>query len=119
MQHRHRHRPLLSRQGLSGRRDGLVMTSLMIDLMATAAGVFVTGATGSVGSAVADSLVDRGQLVVAAVREDGAATRVPFGAIPRAFDFGVSPRRLDLALAGCDRLFLMRPPAIEDVRTFL
>jgi uncharacterized protein YbjT (DUF2867 family) len=91
----------------------------MIDLMTTAPGVFVTGATGSVGSAVAESLLDCGQLVVAAVREDAPTARLPSGAVPRVFDFGMSPRRLDLALAGCDRLFLMRPPAIEDVRTFL
>ncbi|WP_350349526.1 SDR family oxidoreductase [Agromyces sp. G08B096] len=81
--------------------------------------VFVAGATGIVGGAVARSLVDRGVPVVAAVRDEADAARLPHGVTPRSFDFGMTPAELDSALEGCDRLFLMRPPAIEDVRTYL
>lgn len=81
--------------------------------------VFVTGATGIVGSAVIDSLLERGTRVVAASRHESDAARIPPGAEPRRFDFGMKGDELEDALDGCDRLFLMRPPAIEDMRTFL
>jgi len=81
--------------------------------------VFVTGATGIVGSAVIDSLLERGTRVVAATRHESDATRIPAGAESRRFDFGMTGDELEAVLDGCDRLFLMRPPAIEDVRTFL
>ncbi|MRG60727.1 NAD(P)H-binding protein [Agromyces sp. CFH 90414] len=81
--------------------------------------VFVTGATGIVGGGVARSLLERGVPVVAAVRSEADAARLPEGVVARRFEFGMAPAEIELALAGCDRLFLMRPPAIEDVRTFL
>jgi uncharacterized protein YbjT (DUF2867 family) len=81
--------------------------------------VFVTGATGTVGSAVAKSLLERGQRVVAGVRSPHDADRLPSGAEAREFSFGATPSELARCLAGVDRLFLMRPPAIADVRTFL
>ncbi|MEJ3405742.1 SDR family oxidoreductase [Rathayibacter sp. YIM 133350] len=81
--------------------------------------VFVTGATGIVGSSVTEHLLARGQRVVAAVRGAADAGRVPVGAEIRQFEFGSSDAELDAALQGCDRLFLMRPPAIEDVKTYL
>ncbi|WP_165066613.1 NmrA family NAD(P)-binding protein [Marisediminicola senii] len=93
----------------------------------SAPAVFVTGATGTVGAAVVSSLLARGQRVVAATREDPSAASsatqgpaaAPAGVEWRHFEFGMPSRRMDAALEGCDRLFLMRPPAIDDVRTFL
>lgn len=81
--------------------------------------VFVTGATGTVGSAVVAHLLGRGEPVVAGVLNDASAAMVPDGARARRFDFGAPQARLRAALAGCDRLFLMRPPAIADVRRYL
>ncbi len=81
--------------------------------------VFVTGSTGTVGSAVVGNLLRRAQRVVAAVRTDCDEARLPAGAEARSFEFGTDPTQLRTVLDGCDRLFLMRPPAIEDVATYL
>lgn len=81
--------------------------------------VFVTGATGTVGSAVVQHLLAAGQDVVAAVRSDADEARVPAGAQARLFDLAGAPGALRAALRGTDRLFLMRPPAIADVATYL
>lgn len=77
--------------------------------------VFVTGATGSVGSAVVAHLLQRGERVIAAVRTPGDAQRLPEGAEARVFEFGPDVDAATAALEGCDRLFLLRPPPIEDV----
>lgn len=81
--------------------------------------VFVTGATGTVGSAVVDFLRQRDQQVIAAVTSAGDAVKLPDGVEPRVFRFGLSPADLNSSLEGVDRVFLMRPPQIEDVRTYL
>ena len=81
--------------------------------------VLVTGATGTVGDAVTEFLLERGTSVLGAVRNDDGATRLREGVQARHFDFSMSPAELDQALDGCDRLFLMRPPAIADVQTYL
>lgn len=80
--------------------------------------VFVTGATGIVGSAVVRELALLGEPVVAAVRDPGARDW-PGGVTPRRFDFGLPAAGLEQALEGVDRLFLLRPPAIADVEARL
>ena len=77
--------------------------------------VLVTGATGTVGTSVVDHLLRLGEPVLAGVRDPDAAARLPRGAEPRPFRFGAPAAELDAALAGADRLFLLRPPAIADV----
>jgi uncharacterized protein YbjT (DUF2867 family) len=79
--------------------------------------VLITGATGNVGAAVARHLLARGEAVVSAVR-DAADSAVVAGSEPRAFDFE-NPSGWADALAGVDRLFLLRPPAIADVQQHL
>ena len=82
-------------------------------------GVFVTGATGTVGSAVVQHLLARGERVVAAGRDAQAAGGLPEAVEAREFSFEMSPQELARCMAGTDRLFLMRPPPIVDVEKFL
>ncbi len=79
--------------------------------------VLVTGATGNVGAAVVRHLLARGESVISAVR-DASDPAVVNGSEARAFDFENSSGWTD-ALAGVDRLFLLRPPAIADVQEHL
>lgn len=81
--------------------------------------IFVTGSTGIVGSAVVENLLHRKEEVIAAVRSPAGAERLPAGATAREFDFGWEPERLGAVLNGVDRIFLMRPPPIEDVQRYL
>lgn len=79
--------------------------------------VLVTGASGTVGRPLVTALVAAGQQVRAAVRDPQSALFPP----------GVEVVRLDLldpstagpALVDVDRIFVMRPPAISDVRNAL
>lgn len=82
-------------------------------------GVFVTGATGTVGAAVAAQLAARGERVIAGVRSGHAARRLPDGVDARLFEFASTPEQLRRVMGGADRLFLMRPPQIADVTRFL
>ena len=71
--------------------------------------VVVTGATGTVGSSVLQSLLDAGVQAVAAVRQpDGR--NLPTAADRVAYDV-TRPETFAPALAGADGLFLMLPPA--------
>lgn len=81
--------------------------------------VFVTGATGTVGSAVVTHLLERGESVVAAALDVADAEKVPTGAETRLFEFGKPASDLRAALNDCDRMFLMRPPAIANVQRYL
>lgn len=79
----------------------------------------VTGATGNVGRAVVDALSRRGM----AVRAAGSAPerlRAMLGSDVEVvrLDFW-DPSTFAPALAGCDGVFLMRPPAIAQVRRTL
>ncbi|MEP0549150.1 MAG: SDR family oxidoreductase [Rhodothermales bacterium] len=78
--------------------------------------IVVTGATGTVGRAVAERAVADGHEVVAAVRNVEAD--LPDGARAVAFDF-TRPETFAPALAGADGLFLLRPPAISDAARFV
>ncbi|AQX14966.1 hypothetical protein BKM78_02745 [Tessaracoccus sp. T2.5-30] len=81
--------------------------------------MFLTGATGTVGAAVAAQLAARGERVIAGVRSGHAARRLPDGVEARLFDFASPPEQLRRVMGGADRLFLMRPPQIADVQRFL
>lgn len=81
--------------------------------------ILITGATGNVGGPALRSLLAEGHQVVAAVREPErarAALALPCDYVP--FDFG-RPETHRPALAGVDRLFLMRPPAISNLAALL
>lgn len=77
--------------------------------------VLVTGASGHVGRAVLDAATRLGLPVTAALRGPAAA---PAGVPSVAFDF-MDARTWPRALAGHDRVFLLRPPAIADMRATL
>jgi uncharacterized protein YbjT (DUF2867 family) len=81
--------------------------------------VLVTGATGNVGSAVVRALLAKG-MAVRAAGSDLARLRLLLGpqvAVAQ-LDF-YQPATFAAALMGCERLFLMRPPAISQVRRTL
>lgn len=75
--------------------------------------ILVTGATGNVGASTVAALVARGATVRAAVPRP---TEVP-GAEAARFDF--ADRATWEVAAGCDALFLLRPPPIGDTRRTL
>lgn len=72
--------------------------------------VLVTGATGTVGDAVTEFLLQRGASVLDGIRNANDADRLREGVEARHFDFSMMPAELENALDGCDRMFLMRPP---------
>lgn len=71
-------------------------------------GILITGASGNVGREVLRALRSKGLHARAALRE-------PRGEDAVALDF-TDPATWDAALEGVGRLFLVRPPAISDVR---
>ncbi len=84
--------------------------------MATPGCILVIGATGTVGSSVVTRLLSDGEPVRAAVQDLGET--VPDGAQPVRFDFA-EPATWEAALSGVDRMFLIRPPAVSDVKRYL
>ena len=79
--------------------------------------ILVTGASGSVGRYVVRGLVEAGYPVRAAVTSaTGAAPAAGVQAVR--FDFADADTYAP-ALQGVDRVFLMRPPAISDVKRYL
>lgn len=78
--------------------------------------IVVTGATGTVGGLVVEALAEQDVPVRAAVRDpDAAAAALPDECTPVRFDFD-RPETYARAFQGVARLFLVRPPAISDVR---
>ena len=73
--------------------------------------VLVTGANGSVGRFVASALTEQGVPVRQAVSRVDSRTAVD----QVRFDFA-DPGTWEAALDGVDRVFLMRPPAISDIK---
>ncbi len=76
--------------------------------------VLVTGASGTVGHSVVEQLLAAGQRVRAGVPDPDDAG-LPAGVEVVRLDFA-DPSTAGPAMAGVDRLFLLRPPAISDVR---
>ncbi len=74
--------------------------------------VLVTGASGNVGGPLVEHLLQGGANVLVASRE---GKRAPAGATAVRFDFE-DPSTHAPAMAGVDKLFLMRPPAVTDVK---
>lgn len=79
--------------------------------------VLVVGATGTVGRPLVAELLGAGQQVRAGVRDPDRAD-LPAGAVPVRLDLD-DPATVAPALGEADLLFLMRPPAMSDVRTGL
>lgn len=78
--------------------------------------IFITGATGNVGRAAVAWLAEQQQPVVAGVRNPkDLPPGYPAGAQVRHFDFH-APDTFAGALAGCNRLLLVRPPALANVQ---
>jgi len=79
--------------------------------------ILVTGATGNVGAEVVKALELANQETIATVvKQDDLKKFPPKKAV--VFDFADS-NTWEPALEGVDRVFLMRPPAIADVKTYL
>ncbi len=74
--------------------------------------VLVTGASGNVGAPLVEHLVRAGADVLVASRQ---GTRAPAGTTAVRFDFE-DPGTHAPALAGVEKLFLLRPPAVSDVK---
>ncbi len=81
--------------------------------------ILVTGATGNVGRHVVRCLLARGLNVLAADRDERRAAKIFGGNIATtALDF-LDPSTWSPAVSGVAHMFLMRPPAIADVRKSL
>lgn len=81
--------------------------------------VLVTGAGGNVGREVVLALQALGTPVRAAAFDEADAARVPGDNVETAlFDFG-DPSTYEAAFDGVEKLFLMRPPQISDIETYI
>ena len=79
--------------------------------------ILVTGATGNVGAAVVDALKLAGQEIIATVVKQEDKRKFPTNKAV-VFDFADS-NTWESALKDVGKVFLMRPPAIADVKTCL
>lgn len=79
--------------------------------------ILVTGATGNVGAEVVKTLELANQETIATVVKQDDLKKFPTNKAV-VFDFADS-NTWEPALEGVDRVFLMRPPAIADVKTYL
>lgn len=77
--------------------------------------LLITGATGTMGSLLLRELDRRGVPAAAAVRPGRAGSLGEYQASARNFDL-LDPETWESALEGIERLFLMRPPQISNVR---
>ncbi len=81
--------------------------------------VLVTGAGGNVGREVVLALEALGTPVRAAVFDDADAARVPGESVEKVlFDFG-DQSTYEGAFEGVNKMFLMRPPQISDIETYI
>jgi uncharacterized protein YbjT (DUF2867 family) len=81
--------------------------------------ILVTGATGNVGAEVVTALRRAGAPVVAAVRNPAKARDVLGDDVSMApFDFA-RPETFSAAFAGVRKIFLVRPPALADVKKYM
>lgn len=81
--------------------------------------ILVTGATGNVGFEVVRELRERGYPVKAAVRSHSTSrSNLPSGVESVGFDFE-QPQTFEPALRGMNTLFLVRPPAISQVKKYI
>jgi len=81
--------------------------------------ILITGATGNVGRALLERCTAENTAVVAAARDiDRAATLIPASSKVRRLDF-LALDTYGPALRGIDRVFLVRPPAISNIKKHL
>ena len=81
--------------------------------------ILVIGATGNVGREVVKAVQALGGSARAAVLNEEQFTHVPAEAAERVvFDFA-KPKTYAAAFAGVKKLFLLRPPAISDIETYI
>ncbi len=81
--------------------------------------VLVTGASGNVGREVVQALEALGTPVRATIFDEADASRVPGGGVQKVrFDFG-DQSTYAAAFEGVNKVFLMRPPQISDIETYI
>ncbi|MBN2048394.1 MAG: SDR family oxidoreductase [Anaerolineaceae bacterium] len=80
--------------------------------------IFITGATGNVGAPIVQLLAERNLPVRAALSSSDGNSPFPANVETVPFRFG-QPETYAPAFTGVKKLFLMRPPAISDVKTYL
>jgi uncharacterized protein YbjT (DUF2867 family) len=81
--------------------------------------ILITGASGNIGYALTQQLINDSVSLVLGTRDGSMPKGLDTGAAQaQALDF-MRPTTWEKALVGVDRVFLMRPPAISDTKTYL